>query len=662
MYSLFFGFRKNPFGLIAQPNFDYLSTGHQLILNQLVKNLDKTTGISLLLGAAGVGKSTLIKRMVTDYENQNRDLIFKDLSAGTSDQLSLATQENSAIFLESASARDLSNSGKPHAKTVFLLDHTDCVNDDFLEECLWVVTERNATKKPTLLILIGLPHLESRLKSPRFISYKSLLVETNILGCLDQGEVRDYILHRLRFAEYSGKTLFDEGAIQCIAKFSKGIPRVINILCGNCLFQASLNQHHVITEEIVNSAAEFCLLEKDVLKAEKSVKISPPTPSYQLSDKISVLPGELITQLLQQVVQIQDEFGQNRKAIKPPPDILSEPILEQQSTAETQPKAVKSVVSKIQNSNSTIRESKQAVDSSISPIRPLVNALVPSETTEFKPILRSNRNSDRAISNHATPEGNHIGFFNKLGFIVATVLLSMAAIFWIMEQQSTNFSGHDSTDMDGKVKTKKQDELKLLRRTEKSQKETGLVSNTIENQPSAEIKTERINSNASIKRIEQSDQKINPKITKAADAILETKTDTLRTQNVEYPDKDPIRIYIAALLAKARKHEDNNQLTRPVSNNAVETFRRILKINPGNADATRGIQRIKQIFIYQAKSFINQKQWQQADAAAVKALQIDPGDIPVANLLADIRQHKKPAGGITINEAQEALDLPVSND
>ena len=116
-YYHFFGLRSNPFSLQAQSNCDYLPVSHGLVLKRLVKDIDIVTGVICLLGSAGVGKSTFIKRMIAECKDQGCDYIFKDLSSSADDSES-------------------------QQKTIFLLDHAESVSDDVLEECLAVVEKR----------------------------------------------------------------------------------------------------------------------------------------------------------------------------------------------------------------------------------------------------------------------------------------------------------------------------------------------------------------------------------------------------------------------------------------------------------------------------------------------------------------------------------------
>ncbi len=653
MYCTFFGFRRNPFSLIAQANCDYLPTNHQLISNQLVKSLDKATGITCLLGPVGVGKSTLVRKMIVDYKNQSGGLIFKELD------------------VNNLSVTDvLSNESQQRLKTIYLLDHADSLSDDLLEKLLTTIAKHNVTKNPVLLILIGSSLLESQLKSTRFESYQSLLNNSFILERLDHRAVNDYILHRLQLAEYTGETLFDDSAIQAITKLSKGIPRVINTLCGNSLFQASLYQQHGITEETVNSAAEFCILEKDAPEVEASAETPATTSNNPLADKVLELPDEIITQSLKQVAQMLAESGQIQNRTDPSQDTPIESDLEQQSDVKSPHSITKPIESVITNrqdsSNMDAQEVKQEAYSPILPIKASNDAVISSETTETKPVLTPHHSPDviPEIPNHSNTDNKHIGFGYKKVSIAAAVLLSLTAIIWTVGQQPTKQSNFDAANTDKKIQFEAPGELKTIRDPEESIEVANIAPlDTTENPlNSAEIEVAQIVDNdVSTKHIEHPEQVTIPAITENK-IIIETKTDTPHGQAIEHPDKDIIRTKTAALIAKGRLQEDSGWLTQPEGDNAVETFRDVLKIEPDNIDATQGIQRIKKTFIQRAESLKNQGQWQKAEISIAKALQLDPENSTLENLLADIRQHIASLNKTTSYSIAQTTESPSSSN
>ncbi|MDH5552119.1 MAG: hypothetical protein OEX82_02185 [Nitrosomonas sp.] len=565
-------------------------------MKRLIKDLGIVTGVICLLGSVGVGKSTFIKRMIAECKDQGCDYIFKDLGSSTDDSES-------------------------QQKTIFLLDHAESVSDDVLEECLAIVEKRKATEHPVSLILIGSPDLQSRLNLPRFEPYQCLLAGTCALGQMNDTEVDDYILHRLRLAEYSGETLFTEDAVKSITKFSNGIPRVINTLCGNILFQAGLNQCRVITKEMVDHSVEFCVLEEDVLDTEESTKARLVTSDQHLNEVLD-LPDEFVTQALQQVNQMLDDLGQTSDLNKPTSAKPSETSLEPQFNSKIElvfEKPIDLVVTKtVDSSSSDVQETGKENNSlKISDDTP-----VPVEAIDIEPISKSSHNSDKSIPSPPESEEKQAKLVHKLGLAVVILLISIVTIIWLMEQLAKNQENRNVADTESKVSVERHDELKPIHNPEVSSKGVNIDSHVVE-----KLRPEKL------------DQAIISNNNEADDVTQPIKEEPPSEQDFVNTEKETIKTQVIILLEKAQMQEDNNQLTLPLGNNVVETFQDILKLDPSNVDATQGIKRIKQIFIRQAERLKDRGHWKEAEMSAVKALQLDPGNATLTNLLIDIRRH-----------------------
>ena len=312
MYCDYFGFQIKPFSSIIPANWSYLPVSRQLLLDRLIHSVNKETGVIVLLGSAGVGKTTFLKQLFADCEGIN-NLIVRDLSfCLRSVQLSTHALNNAAVMLDTSVVENSPGLNNQNSKTIYLLDHADRVDNDILEKILIAVSESNEVQKDTLLILAGLPNFESQLTNQQFEPYKFLLNNYSALERLNVREVEDYIIHRLRFAKYVGKTIFTDDAIHRITELSKGIPQVVNILCGNSLLQASLDNNSIVTKETVNIAAEFCVLEQEAAKEEDSKSMPPVAlsePKQTVYNDTLKLPDLFPpSQTLQQLYQTADEL------------------------------------------------------------------------------------------------------------------------------------------------------------------------------------------------------------------------------------------------------------------------------------------------------------------------------------------------------------------
>ena len=114
-----------------------------------------------------------------------------------------------------------------------------------INEFRFVINFDVDSMSPLALILTGQPELKDRM---RLRSLRAIDQRINVrfhLSGLSEEETKDYIFHSLRKA---GGTymFFSEDAIKAIYLHSKGIPRIINSICTDCLVDAMTREQHTI--------------------------------------------------------------------------------------------------------------------------------------------------------------------------------------------------------------------------------------------------------------------------------------------------------------------------------------------------------------------------------------------------------------------------------
>ena len=255
MYCDFFQLQQNPFSQNSPANSVFLPAPHHIALESLTKQVNNSCGAFLLLGTIGVGKSALIKSLIKNHSIKNSNLVFKHLNPNTSLQVSASEPSYMAKIMKSISDSRLPNN-ETKTKNIFILDNANNFSTPFLNRLLSKITEQNKREQTTSLILIGHPILASQLKGLQ-------IDKSYLLNPFEEAETINYINHRLSYTQYAKQPLFNKQAIHQISKLSKGIPWNINTICSMCLFQASLDRQSIVTQETVNIATEFCLLEND---------------------------------------------------------------------------------------------------------------------------------------------------------------------------------------------------------------------------------------------------------------------------------------------------------------------------------------------------------------------------------------------------------------
>lgn len=275
MYNDFFQLRLNPFSQNHLLNSVFLPSSHRLVLEQLSEEANKSTGIFLLLGSIGVGKSSLITALIEKHKQNNTKTVFKHLNPSSSLQFSASEPSYMAMIMKNFAVNCSLNTDS-QIKNIFILDNANHFSTPFLSKLLSKVAEQNQKNKSTLLILTGQPKLQLQIKNLTLgKNLPSLLIKP-----FDESETTDYINNRLFCSDCPKNIIFNDQAIHYIAKLSKGIPWAINTICSVSLFQAGLDKQSIISKEIVESSTEFCYLENQ--HTNNTIKLSAKEKSTPL--------------------------------------------------------------------------------------------------------------------------------------------------------------------------------------------------------------------------------------------------------------------------------------------------------------------------------------------------------------------------------------------
>lgn len=281
MYSQFFGLRKNPFSQLIQSKNIRLPESHQFVYEQLVDCVAHSTGVVCLLGAIGVGKTTLITRLVAEHLNNRRNIDFRDFFA-----VDCLVPSTSACDDLSAIIKSIERDGESIApaatvaggqrKTVYLLDVGKAASSALLANLFKQIIARNTNNDATLLILVGHTDLKQQLSGIPHLLGKNPFRRICYLNVLNETEAIQYINQRIQAVRVSDAPLFTKAAIRAIISITGGIPRYINTLSGMSLYQAELEKLSVVTESKVLESSQSCFFEDDDLR---DLELTPTSQS-----------------------------------------------------------------------------------------------------------------------------------------------------------------------------------------------------------------------------------------------------------------------------------------------------------------------------------------------------------------------------------------------
>lgn len=246
MYKEYFGLKELPFSIAPDPRYLYMSDQHREALAHLLYGINSNGGFILLTGAVGTGKTTICRCMLEQMpENTNiafmlnPKLTVAELLAAICDELGISyPKDNKSIkvFIDNINKYLLNEYASGH-KTVIIIEEAQNLSFDVLEQIRLLTNLETNQQKLLQIIMIGQPELIELLSQPEMRPLAQRITARYHMGPLSKKEVTYYVAHRLSVAGGS-KTLFLPDTINKLYAMSKGIPRLINLLCDRALLGA----------------------------------------------------------------------------------------------------------------------------------------------------------------------------------------------------------------------------------------------------------------------------------------------------------------------------------------------------------------------------------------------------------------------------------------
>ena len=256
MYNRFFGFTERPFKLVPNPAYLYMSQSHQEAMAHLVYALDSGDGFVEITGEVGTGKTTLCRSFIEGLD-KNTEIAYIFNPVLDPVELLRAVNTEFGISDEGQNSRELINSlnaflieKKSQGKEVVLIiDEAQILTRNELEQIRLISNLETTRSKLIQIILIGQPELRNLLNSHDLRQLRQRITLSCHLLPLSFKDTENYIRHRLGLASRGQAITFSNGAVKRIYKYSRGIPRLINISCDRALLTAfGLDQKGVSTK------------------------------------------------------------------------------------------------------------------------------------------------------------------------------------------------------------------------------------------------------------------------------------------------------------------------------------------------------------------------------------------------------------------------------
>jgi len=280
MYTDFFGFREKPFKVTPNPRFFFANRVYQEAYASLLYGVRERKGFIVLTGEVGTGKTTLLRRLM-DGLGPETSFAFIYHCYQTFDQLLKAVCKDLNLPVNSGDTIEkieilneyLIDQLKDGKTVALLVDEAQNLSSEILENLRLLSNLETSTEKLLQIILSGQPELDRMLDDPGLRQLKQRVAIYSRLDRLKPAEVGPFIEHSLRAVGYQGNGLFTEEAVQTIADYSNGMPRLVNIICDNALVHAyATSQQDVPASIIVEVAEDLSLNNKEQVVAPLRAK------------------------------------------------------------------------------------------------------------------------------------------------------------------------------------------------------------------------------------------------------------------------------------------------------------------------------------------------------------------------------------------------------
>ena len=261
MYKNFFGFNERPFKLVPNPAYLFLSRSHEEALAHLTYAVIQGEGFMEITGEVGTGKTTLCRAFLEHLDDNtktayifNPNLNSFELLKAINDEFGIPSDADNAKDLIDTLNAFLIEQKTRGNHTVLLIDEAQNLTNEVLELLRLLSNLETAKHKLLYIILVGQPELKEKLDSYELRQLRQRISLSCRLIPLGFNDVRNYIQHRINVASKKPGIRFAEGAYRSIYNYSKGIPRLVNIVCDRALLTAFGLDQKEITQKIVRAS------------------------------------------------------------------------------------------------------------------------------------------------------------------------------------------------------------------------------------------------------------------------------------------------------------------------------------------------------------------------------------------------------------------------
>lgn len=263
-FKAFYRIKEMPFSLLPNTQYYVALPSSQQCLSMLIFALNIGEGILKVTGEVGTGKTLVCRRLLNALDETvfysayipNPNLSAIELKRAVAKEI----QVQDLSWVTDDDLMDVINKrlielAKNNKKVVLVIDEAQALSESSIEALRLLTNLETETQKLLQVVLFAQPELDKLLDQHATRQICQRITYSHYLEPLALNQVDQYVLHRLAMAGYQGPAIFDSGALRALHRYSKGVPRLISIICGKALLISFSKGVHNVNKVMVKQAA-----------------------------------------------------------------------------------------------------------------------------------------------------------------------------------------------------------------------------------------------------------------------------------------------------------------------------------------------------------------------------------------------------------------------
>jgi general secretion pathway protein A len=259
MYKSFFHLKINPFASSPDPRFLYMMPHTREALATLEYGISAHKGFIVLTGEVGTGKTTLLRRALASLDQSRvfSSFVFNprlDVLDFILSDFGITPQNRTKSGMLIQLNRWLIERFRREETCVIVVDEAQNLEWELLEEIRLLTNLETSSEKLVQIVLSGQPELEEKLRAPDVRQLRQRIALWARTHAITAEQTANYIAQRLLIAGTTER-IFPDDSISAIHRASRGIPRIINLICEHALILAYVEQLHQVPEALIQAVA-----------------------------------------------------------------------------------------------------------------------------------------------------------------------------------------------------------------------------------------------------------------------------------------------------------------------------------------------------------------------------------------------------------------------